>query len=288
MFLKTYPLWIFMVALIFCEGAKSAEFKPPQTVFIPAGTFIMGSNSKERNAAYDLDEAAYGHPTTRKGRWYEGEGPRRVITTQSYEITRTPITNADYDDFVTETHYLAPTVDRKTWKSYGLAHPYKTAQRYIWIKKSPPPGRENHPVVLVSYEDAVAYAGWLSLKTKQNWRLPTEKEWEKAMRGTDGRAFPWGDIFDPTALNSHDKGPFDTLPVGSFANGASPYGVLDGAGQVFEWTADTAGKNRIIVKGGSWDDRGCGICRPAARHSRPLNLKHILIGFRLVRDLHVP
>ena len=93
-----------------------------------------------------------------------------------------------------------------------------------------------------------------------------------------------GNAFDPARLNSHDRGPFDTMAVGRFPRGASPYGVLDAAGQVFEWTAATAGRDRFIVKGGSWDDKGCGVCRPAARHSRPARIKHILIGFRLVRQ----
>ena len=73
--------------------------------------------------------------------------------------------------------------------------------------------------------------------------------------------------------------------MGSFPAGASSLGWLDGSGQVFEWTGDEVGKDRYVVKGGSWDDKGCGVCRPAARHSRPGNLKHILIGFRLVREL---
>ncbi|MBI1985361.1 MAG: SUMF1/EgtB/PvdO family nonheme iron enzyme, partial [Rhodospirillales bacterium] len=94
--------------------------------------------------------------------------------------------------------------------------------------------------------------------------------------------FPWGDSYDPRRLNSHDLGPFDTMPVGSFPEGASPFGLLDAAGQVFEWTATPAGAGRYLVKGGSWDDKGCGVCRLAARHSRPADLKHILIGFRLV------
>lgn len=91
--------------------------------------------------------------------------------------------------------------------------------------------------------------------------------------------------FDPLLLNSHDAGPFDTMPVASFPLGNSPYGLADGAGQVFEWTATPAGPGRRIVKGGSWDDKGCGVCRPAAGHSRPQKVKHILIGFRLVHDL---
>lgn len=101
------------------------------------------------------------------------------------------------------------------------------------------------------------------------------------MRGTDGRLYPWGDSYDASRLNNADHGPFATMPVGSFPQGASPYGVLDGAGQVYEWTATKQGEKRRVVKGGSWDDHG-GICRPAAWHARPQQLKHILIGFRLV------
>ena len=70
--------------------------------------------------------------------------------------------------------------------------------------------------------------------------------------------------------------------MGSFPAGASPYGLLDAAGQVFEWTASPGNPGRFLVKGGSWDDSGCGICRPAARHGRPADIKHILVGFRLV------
>ena len=72
--------------------------------------------------------------------------------------------------------------------------------------------------------------------------------------------------------------------MGSYPSGASPFGLLDGAGQVFEWTSTPKGKSRYLVKGGSWDDKGCGVCRPAARHGRPKYIKHILIGFRLVME----
>ncbi|PHS78281.1 MAG: hypothetical protein COB59_07920 [Rhodospirillaceae bacterium] len=278
--------WVFFTVTLLAGGVQAGQAEPfssPVTVPIPAGAFIMGSDRAERNAAYDLDEAAYGHSVTRTGRWYEGEKQRQSVTLESFTITRTPITNAQYQAFITDTIHPAPSVDEKTWTQYGLAHSFKTARRHSWTDRSPPPNRQNHPVVLVSHDDALAYAGWLSRKTGQIWRLPSEAQWEKAMRGTDGRRFGWGDTFTPTALNSHDNGPFDTTPVGSFKAGASPFGVLDGAGQVFEWTAEAAPQNRFIVKGGSWDDQGCGVCRPAARHSRPKSLKHVLIGFRLIQ-----
>jgi formylglycine-generating enzyme required for sulfatase activity len=137
---------------------------------------------------------------------------------------------------------------------------------------------------MVSRGDAQAFAQWLSKKTGQLWTLPTEQQWEKAARGTDGRWFPWGNRYDEDLLNSHDAGPFTTQAIGKYPKGASPFGMLDAAGQVFEWTSTRRSPTRSIVKGGSWDDQGCGVCRPAARHSRPEAIKHILVGFRLVTE----
>ncbi len=257
----------------------------PELIDIPAGRFVFGSDAEEREAAYQLDEAAYGHSTTREQGWYDREFKRTHRRTDNYSITKTTITNRQYHAFVQATGHRAPDVDEETWKSYGLVHPYSSTRRSAWVGGEPPAGREDHPVVLISHDDSKAYAAWLSQQTGQVWRLPTEVEWEKAARGADGQRFPWGDAFDASMLNSHDNGPFDTLPVASFPKGASPFGLMDAAGQVFEWTATLSNnKRRAVVKGGSWDDKGCGVCRPAARHSRPLDLKHILIGFRLVRE----
>jgi formylglycine-generating enzyme required for sulfatase activity len=256
----------------------------PEVVAVPAGPFIAGSDEAEREAAYRLDEAAYGHSVTRENRWYAGERPRASQSTAAYLITRTPITNAEYAAFAAATGHGAPDVDEATWTSYGLVHPFSRTRKHAWAEGRPPEGRDDHPAVLVSHGDARAYAEWLSQRTGRRWRLPSEAEWEKAARGPDGRRFPWGNEFDATRLNSADAGPFDTMAVGSFPEGAGPYGVLDAAGQVYEWTATQAGPGRFIVKGGSWDDRGCGVCRPAARHGRPAHLKHILIGFRLVLE----
>ncbi len=255
----------------------------PATVHIAAGAYIAGSDSAEREYAYRLDEKAYGHSRTRTARWYDRERSRHSVDVEAFDITRTPITNAQYSAFVTSTDHPAPDVSSDLWDSYGLIHPFARTRKFAWVSGAVPPDREHHPVVLISYADAQSYARWLSEQTRQNWSLPTQDQWEKAVRGTRGYRFPWGNEFDQRLLNSHDAGPFDTVAVGSFINGASEFGVLDGAGQVFEWTSERQDNGRVMVKGGSWDDSGCGVCRPAASHYRPADLRHILIGFRLVR-----
>jgi len=286
MSIRSLNIALYLAALSLICGIPVVQaddsWMPPETVLVPAGKFQMGSGEAEREAAYVLDETAYGHARTRKWKWYDGE-VAGTKTTQAYRITKTPITNAEYSAFVKASGYTPPGVDQSTWEGYGLIHPFSRTRRFAWIDDSPPKGRDQHPVVLISIKDAQAYAKWLSQKTGEVWRLPEETEWEKASRGIGGRTYPWGGRFDPDKLNSHDLGPFDTTPVGSYPDGASPFGLLDAAGQVFEWTSTKAGNERFIVKGGSWDDKGCGICRPAARHSRPASLKHILIGFRLVQ-----
>lgn len=273
---RIYLRWRFAAlanALLWCFAypARSVDEAPtvPVVVEVPAGAFIAGSDNAEREAAYRLDEAAYSHSRTRESGWYDRERPRAEYRTDAFLITRTPITNRQYAVFVAETKHPAPNVDEPTWQGYGLIHPFVRTRRHAWIGGRLPDGRADHPVVLVSHADAQAYAAWLSQKTGKRWRLPTELEWENAARGTDGRRFPWGDHFDPKHLNSHDLGPF---------------GLLDAAGQVFEWTASPGNPGRFLVKGGSWDDKGCGVCRPAARHARPAGILHSLIGFRLVRE----
>lgn len=265
--------------------ADAAANYIPALIEIPAGIFTVGSDAIERELAYRLDELAYHEPITREQGWYAGELLRRTVHSEAYCITATPITNRQYAAFIAPTRHRAPRVDRKTWASYQLIHPFESTRRFAWKDRKLPQGREDHPVVLVSLADAQDYAAWLTRQTDSPWRLPTEHEWEKAMRGTDGRYFPWGNEFSANNLNSADTGPFDTTPAGQYASGSSPFGVLDGAGQVYEWTATPQGAERSIVKGGSWDDKGCGVCRAAARHSRPNTLKHILIGFRLVRNI---
>jgi formylglycine-generating enzyme required for sulfatase activity len=280
-----HAISIVLALLVVTTASQHGHALEIDTVPVPAGPFIEGSDRAEREAAYRLDEAAYGHSITRQNKWYESEPARSSVNLPAFHIMRNLVTNALYAGFVNATGHRVPDVDEKTWEGYRLVHPYERTRQFAWLAGMPPTGREQHPVVLVSQADAMAFAAWLSSKTGKHWSLPTEPQWEKAARGPNGNWFPWGNTYDPELLNSHDKGPFTTMPVGSFAKGASPYGLVDGAGQVFEWTSTPAAAQRSIVKGGSWDDRGCGVCRPAARHSRPDDMKHILVGFRLV---HAP
>ena len=270
------------------DNVRASSGAPSPSSTCPPGSFYRRLGPHRAGARLIvLDEAAYKHRVTRERGWYETRATHAPRRTRRRSRSRlTPITNAEYAAVLyAQPGHRAPDVDRATWESYGLIHPYGRTRRHAWVGANPPVGREAHPVVLVSRGDAKVYAAWLSEQTGHGWRLPEEHEWEKAARGTDGRYFPWGNAFIAARLNSHDQGPFDTTPVGAYADGASPFGMLDAAGQVFEWTATLSGPGRATVKGGSWDDKGCGVCRPAARHGRPVDLKHILIGFRLVRNV---
>ena len=165
-----------LTATILATGAgmAMADISVPPTIAIPAGPFIHGSDRAEREAAYRLDEAAYGHSITRKNEWYEGEPARTPRSLPAYEITRTPITNAQYAAFVRATGHRAPDVDSATWAGYRLIHPYSRTRRHAWLDGAPPSGRADHPVVLVSHADARAYAVWLSRETGGRWR-PTAR-----------------------------------------------------------------------------------------------------------------
>ncbi len=138
------------------SAAGNARPATPAVAAVPAGPFVMGSDAAEREAAYQLDEAAYGHSRTREWGWYDNEPARRTIELAGYFITRTPITNAQYAAFVRATGHPVPDVDRATWKGYRLSHPSKRTRRHAWTGAAPPAGREDHPVVLVSQADARA------------------------------------------------------------------------------------------------------------------------------------
>jgi formylglycine-generating enzyme required for sulfatase activity len=198
---------------------------------IPAGDFLMGAPAGEDA--------------------FSDEQPQRFVNLRSFWIDRYEVTNAQYLEFVDATGHRAP----------ANANTAVT----LWEAGRPIAGIEQHPVVNVSWEDAVAYCRWAGK------RLPTEAEWEKAARGNDARRYPWGNGWDPSLANSASywagrtvefaggeewqafwvkgegarisrergiKGEVLTLPVGSFPGGISPYGLHDMAGNAAEWVQD--------------------------------------------------
>lgn len=270
------------MSLQYSAMAQTENVPIPDVAEVPGGWFFQGSDSVERQYAYQIDEHVYGHDISRRNRWYDVEIDKWHIYLPTYFIMTTPVTNDQYAAFIRDTGYASPDITSEDWESLGLIYGYDATRPFAWKGDTPPSGKGNHPVVLVSWRDAQAYARWLREKTGMRWRLPPEHYWEKAVRGPDGTFYPWGNIYDPNQLNSADRGPFETMPVGQFK--AGPYGLYDGAGQVFEWTSSSSQPGYRIVKGGSWDDRGCGVCRPAARHGRAEHTQHILIGFRLMYE----
>jgi formylglycine-generating enzyme required for sulfatase activity len=156
-------------------------------------------------------------------------------------------------------------------------------------------------VVGVSWYEALAYCRWLSEKSGKPYRLPTEAEWEKAARGTDGRRYPWGDAWDASLCNNKESGPGKTTPVGEYPEGESPYGVEELVGQVWEWCRtkysssypyqpddgreDEEGSDTRILRGGSWyDSDPAGVCRCGYRCGDP-RFWNDSGGFRCVRTL---
>ncbi len=160
-------------------------------VAIPPGEFLMGSDP-----ARDPKAKAE-------------EQPQQSVFLPRFHMARTPVTNAQYKLFVDATHHRLPE---------------------HWINGAIPPGKEDHPVVYVSWYDALAFCEWAGV------RLPEEPEWEKAARGEDGRLYPWGDGLPDRNRCNFNNNEGDTTPVTRYPAGASPYGLLDMAGNVLEWT----------------------------------------------------
>ncbi len=241
------------------------ELLLPTLLPIAGGPFAMGTPEAE------LSGLAKRYGGTRES--YREEAPRHTPFLAPFAIAQVPTTNALYARYVAATGAPAPL---------------------RWRGPQPPSELHTHPVVDVSWEEAVAFCAWLSDECGLGFRLPSEAEWERAARGLDGRTFPWGDSFDPALANTREGGCGGTAPVGSYPNGASPDGVYDMAGNIWEWTAsldapypyapgdgrEGAGAGRRIMRGGCYANPQ-GYARCACRFRLAPALRNEFTGFRL-------
>ena len=267
-------------------GAPTAQLSDAadaRMVSIPAGRYIAGSTPEERNAAYDDHQASSGQDIAREHQWFAKEADRHVDQLPAFRIDLMPVTQVEFAEFVAQDLAPGPTIDDVAWETQGFAQDFATqVARFVWVDGRPPAGREDHPVVLVTQGEAAQYCAWRGKQHGEPRRLPTSAEFEKAARGDAGLAYPWGNAYESDQLNSAVKGPGDTTPVGTYARGASPYGVLDLAGNVFQWTSTRDGAKRI-VKGSAWEDFA-GVGRGASGHSRESTARHVIVGFRCAAD----
>ena len=171
----------------------------------------------------------------------------------AFTMTKDPITVAQYRQFCAATSRAMPAAPGWGWQ-------------------------ENHPIVKVIWDDAAVFAAWVGLA------LPTEEEWEKAARGTDGREYPWGNQWNAAkCCNSMWKSAGQTAPVGRYPAGASPYGVQDMAGNVWEWCDSWCEANSTrVLRGGSWYNNFPGFFRAANRDRLSPNNRNSCNGFRCV------
>jgi formylglycine-generating enzyme required for sulfatase activity len=256
-------------------------------VTIPAGQYIAGSTPEERITAYDDFFSTSGSDTAREHKWFDGEEDRHQTRLPAFRIDLMPVTQVEFAEYVIAGRAPKPSIDEAAWKAQGFKQDYATeVVRYVWQDIHPPRGREDHPVVLVTQPEAAAYCAWRGELAGEARRLPTAEEYEKAARGEAGFSYPWGHVYEADRLNSHVKGPGDTTPAGSYNTGVSPYGVLDLAGNVFQWTSTKGTGDKMLVKGSAWED-WAGLGRGASSHGRPRTARHVIVGFRCAADAPV-
>jgi formylglycine-generating enzyme required for sulfatase activity len=250
------------------------RIQAPPMVHVESGEFTMGSNELER------------------------EQPIHRVYLDEFMIGKYPVTNEEFRAFIENEGYK----NEALWTPEGWQWREKEniIEPLYWHDRKW--NSANFPVVGVSWFEAAAYAKWLSQKTGNKYALPTEAQWEKAARGTEGLIYPWGNKFEKNKCNSDESGLGRTSPVGLFPTDASPYGCMDMAGNVWEWCADWYGKDYYkkspaknptgpldgsfrVIRGGGWADGGWN-CRAAYRGGwhHPANRVDDL-GFRLVRTL---
>lgn len=255
-------------------------------ITVPAGQYVAGSTPEERAQAYDDYQQTSGTDTARDNKWFDREEERHVEQLTAFRLDLMPVTQSQFAEYVNAGHARPLVIDAAVWSAQGFTQDYATeVERFIWRDGRPPAGREDHPVVLVTWTEADRYCAWRGELAGAKRRLPTAHEFEKAVRGDGGISYPWGNTFEATKLNSGVGGPRDTVPVGTFTVGASPYGALDLAGNVFQWTSTPApdGAGKMVVKGSAWEDFA-GVGRGASGHGRAQTVRHVIIGFRCAAE----
>jgi formylglycine-generating enzyme required for sulfatase activity len=248
------------------RGKDSKEMR-----LVPAGWFEMGSTDAEIEEAYQLAKKYY---KSSEKSWFENEKGRHRVWVDAFYMDTYEVTMKEYQAF-----------------QQATGHPALPAEVTPYA-----PG-ENHPVVGVSWDDAATYCRWAE---KQ---LPTEAQWEKAARGTDGRTYPWGSEQPHKRLAQYEAQ--GATPVGSFDGGKSPYGIHDLAGNVWEWVRDwydpqyyrrspernpentTAAEYRVL-RGGGWDYHGAANLRAAHRGWYAPAARGSYLGFRCVVEVSAP
>lgn len=195
---------------------------------------------------------------------------RHPVYVADFSIAKYPVTNAQYYEYVQATAAAAPL---------------------HWAGGNVPADKENHPVAYVTWCEALEYCRWLSQTQGRHYVLPTEAQWEKAARSEDGRLFPWGNT--PPTIERYNRGP-GTSEVTRFPGGASPYGVFDLIGNVWEWThsrfrpypydatdgRETANGDGPRVLCGGVDGARCVTCAHRFRYEP--NYRYAYLGFRFV------
>ncbi len=228
-------------------------------------------------------------------------GPQHRIALPAFGISKFPVTNAEFAMFVEDRGYTT----QYYWTNMGWKALQARPQTRPAFWDDPRFSQPIHPVVGITWYEAVAFCNWLSAREGKTYRLPTEPEWEYAARGPEStRNFPWGDHYQPDRTNTAELGIGATTSVDRFPQGASPSGVWDMGGNVFEWTLSKWGPNwqtceffypyesgdgreeiegsgARVMRGGSWFNRYHeALCAYRSRYlagSRASN-----IGFRIV------
>lgn len=238
---------------------------PTLTIHVAGGSFTMGSED-------DSPE----------------EGPAHTVTLGAFEIDQLPVANGQFAEFLNETG--AGLADDGT--RYRLADP---AAKIAWVhgRYLAATGFERHPVYTETWQGARAYCAW------RGARLPTEAEWERAARGIEGRRYPWGNELPDASRARYAFLLFDTAPVGSYPAGATPDGLLDMAGNAWQWTSslhrpypyDAAdgrehphATGERVARGGDHNG-GAEMLRTTYRYGSPTNSPPLPVAFRCARDV---